>query len=140
MTGTLGKDEQDLLTELGSPDVTSRETAALRLNQWAHPVVLKALRSALDDAAPEVREAAAQSLALLDDRDALELVIGAAERSSSGWPRASYWAAATLAITSDEGEAMARVRRLIELAERSGPDGLLQAKKIRALIASRRPE
>lgn len=79
-------------------------------------------------------EAAAQSLALVGDRDALELVLETAERTSVPWPRASVWAAVKLVATTERHDARLRVERLLDLAERSGAEGRHQASILRPML------
>ena len=66
---------------------------------------------------------AAQSLALVRDIEAADLVISAAERSTAPWPRASLWAAVQLANDAENDHHRVRITRLLDLAEQAGPDG-----------------
>jgi len=120
--------------DLRSPDPETRLSAALSLNQSAKPQIIEALRRALADESSEVVEAAAQSLALVGDSDAFELVIEAAERSSAPWPRASVWAAVQLVATTDSQDARMRVVRLLDFADRTGAEGRQQASLLRPLL------
>ena len=135
MNGPPSAREELLLDELGSPDTNTRLSAALRLNQSANLQILEALRAALDDASGAVAGAAAQSLALVEDIDSLDLVTAAAERSTEPWPRSSLWAAARLAAASDLDQARARVIVLLDLADQAGPGGREQANLLRPLVS-----
>jgi HEAT repeat protein len=107
-------------------DVDDRSSAALRLNLDLHPKAIDALRTALGDEATEVRESAAQSLALLGDTSSLEAVVRVARLSDASWPRASLWAACALAATSSDAAWIVRAHRLIEDLTLDGPPAARQ--------------
>jgi HEAT repeat protein len=136
MNASLTQHERRLLRAMQSTDPDQRESAALSLNGSAHQEILNALRLALTDPATNVSEAAAQSLALIGDRGSAELVVSAAERSVSPWPRPSLWAAVQLATVSGDPDLVSRVDSLLDVAALAGPEGLQQAILLRAALAT----
>jgi hypothetical protein len=117
---------RELIARLQHGDVDDRSSAALRLNLDLHPKAIDALRTALGDEATEVRESAAQSLALLGDTSSLEAVVRVARLSDASWPRASLWAACALAATSSDAAWIVRAHRLIEDLTLDGPPAARQ--------------
>ena len=90
-TGSIGMDPEALrLIEdaLRDPDPLVRQTAAAQLGEMKAKQAIPSLKTALDDAAPEVAFAAAKALWDMGDRsgrDLLEDVLTGQEKSSEGY-------------------------------------------------------
>jgi HEAT repeat protein len=117
-----------------SPDPVLRRLATRALASIRHPLVAPAMRAALADDDPAVRELAAAALARLGDRQATSLLIAGAKQEP--WPSVRRAEVAALGALCGPGAAdlLARaVERDADDVRRAALSGLVNCKDARAV-------